>query len=435
MWRGACSRLGMIIVRASLTVLALASLAACAIELGPLAEAEKEGRAPSGDVGVTDGADGGARGARGADVTLDAGAAQPDGATPDSSSPMPPPPPPPLPGTRPSWQSGQGLFAWRAVPGTKLSSAPPSAIVPGNTGPISKVIAWCGMALDTRDSTLYSAANGGHMDYAGNEVNAIRLSNDTPSWTERRAPTPAGQVIFNAGYYADGRPTSRHSYFAEVFVESKGRVMTVGAGSAWGPGDGKSFVDGFDPATNDWDPAGTYPSVPSLQGPSYTVAKDPKTDDVYVVSNYRLMRFRTTMNSRTTLTASFAVYGYETAAAVDTKRNRILFVGGQANGAGYVYPIAGGAGAVANLGITEGALGIAYVPSLDAFLVRSASGGGQVTRIDAGSLQVTSLSTTGGAGIPSSTNGVYTRFAYAPGLGGVVYVPGYDSDVYFLRLE
>jgi hypothetical protein len=46
----------------------------------------------------------------------------------------------------------------------------------GATGPVSKVIAWTGFSIDARDSSVYSTANGGHNDYAGNEVNRIRLS-------------------------------------------------------------------------------------------------------------------------------------------------------------------------------------------------------------------------------------------------------------------
>lgn len=423
------------------TVLSLA--AACSAELASPAAEDSGGKAPSpgasggaSSVGSTADAGGGSdeaggsndRGASGTDGSVnDGGASQPDGTEP-------PPPPPPPPGTRPAWQNGQALNAWRAVPGTKLSSSPPSVSVPGSTGPRSKVVAWCGMAIDTRDSTLYSAANGGHNDYSGNEVNAIRLSDNQPKWIERRAPTPAGQIVYNAGYYSDGRPTSRHSYYAEVFLESKNRVMSFGAGSAWGPGDGKAFVDGFSSTANDWDPAGTYPSLPSFTHPSYAVAKA-ANEDVYVVMGYRLMRYRPSTNAWTTLTTSFEVYGYETAGAVDTTRNRILFVGGEGNSAGYVYSITNGTGSVASLGISGSALGVVYVPSLDAFLVRSAGAGGHVTRIDAATLQKTSLATTGGASIPSSENGVYTRFAYAPGLGGIVYVPGYESDVYFLRLE
>jgi len=89
------------------------------------------------------------------------------------------------------------------------------------------------MAIDTRDSTLYSVANGGHTDYSGNEANAIRLSDNAPAWVERRAPSSsvgAGEQM----YYPDGRPTSRHTYYSQWMIEARNRVMTFGVGSRYG---------------------------------------------------------------------------------------------------------------------------------------------------------------------------------------------------------
>ena len=90
--------------------------------------------------------------------------------------------------------AGSSEKGWMYRVGSGTSSTAPMAVQTypalGNTGPQSKAIAWTGFSIDTRDSTVYSAANGGHTDYAGNEVNRIRLSDNAPAWTEPHAATP-----------------------------------------------------------------------------------------------------------------------------------------------------------------------------------------------------------------------------------------------------
>ena len=41
----------------------------------------------------------------------------------------------------------------------------------------------------------------------------------------------------------------------------------------------------------------------------------------------------------------------------------------------------------------------------------------------------------GGAGIPPTMNGPFNKFLYVPRLGGAVYVPSYDTNVWFVRLH
>ena len=114
----------------------------------------------------------------------------------------------------PAWRQGMAVGEWKQLSGTALSNAPMTvSTFPtlGNTGPTSKVDTWVGFAIDTRDSSVYSVANGGHHDYAGNEVNRIQLLDSAPKWTEPRASTPSTQTTESTAYYADGRHTSRHT--------------------------------------------------------------------------------------------------------------------------------------------------------------------------------------------------------------------------------
>ena len=162
----------------------------------------------------------------------------------------------------PAWRQGQAVGEWRQIPNSALSNVPISVnTYPtlGNTGPSSKVGAWCGFGIDTRDSSIYSAANGGHNDYAGNEVDRIRLSDDAPAWKEVKASTPAEQVVARQDHYADGRPTSRHSYYGAFVNEVRDRVMIIG-GSGWGAPLTHS-IDAFSLALNDWDSANSFPNI------------------------------------------------------------------------------------------------------------------------------------------------------------------------------
>lgn len=340
----------------------------------------------------------------------------------------------------PAWRQGIAVGEWRQVAGTALASAPMAVVTGGNTGANSKVVAWNSFVIDSRDSSIYSVANGGHHDYAGNEVNRIRLTDNAPAWTEPRPATPMAQTIENVTHYADGRPTSRHTFYGAVMNERRGRAMVLG-GSRWGNGWPHSAVDGFNLATNDWDTAGTYPNAPAEFGQvvASTVVEQKSTGDVFAVANFSVMRWSNTTNSWSKLLTTPSLYGQYAASALDTKRNRILVAGGQNNDKG-VYDIA--ANAVQSITFTgpnaadmvgETGNGMVYDPGLDVFLLRKAGAGGTIYRINAQTFSVDVLPNSGGAQVPYATNGVWRRFLYVPQLKGIVYFPTYDSGFWFLR--
>lgn len=339
----------------------------------------------------------------------------------------------------PTWRQGIAVGAWTQIQNSALSKAPISVAVPGNTGPSSKIIAWTGLALDTRDSSLYSAANGGHHDYAGNEVDRIRLSDATPAWTEIRASTAASQISDSVTHYADGRPTSRHSYYGTLVNERRNRIMLVG-GSRWGNGFGIGGVtDGFDLSASDWDPAGSYPagSGSDFVSLGFAVTDDRSTGDIYAFVNFTVLAWSNANNAWTHKINNASVYGQYSATAFDSTRRRILVLGGNANDAG-LYDLATNAitpvtltGAAAASVVGSG-YGMAYDPLLDAYLVVT-GGGGAVYRINAQTFAVDSLSVSGANGVPAAVNGVWRRFLYVPALKGVVYAPTYDANLWFLR--
>jgi hypothetical protein len=340
----------------------------------------------------------------------------------------------------PAWRQGVAVGEWRQVAGTALASAPRAVVVGGNTGAISKVIAWNGFSIDTRDSSIYSVANGGHHDYAGNEVNRIRLTDSAPAWAEPRPATPTSQLVDSATHYADGRPTSRHTFYGTVLNERRGRAMVLG-GSQWGNGFMFPTMDGFNLSSSDWDAARTYPNTMAdfNVGMACAVTEQKSTGDIYTFANYAVMRWSNASNAWTRLLANTPVYGQYAASALDTRRNRILVAGGLTNDRG-LFDIAtntmqtvtfSGPNASAMSGDTGN--GLVYDPALDAYLLRKPGAGATLYRINAQTFAVDTVPNTNGASIPSATNGVWTRFLYVPQLKGVVYFPSYDGNFWFLR--
>lgn len=340
----------------------------------------------------------------------------------------------------PTWRQGQAVGEWRQIPGTALASAPMAVVTGGNTGPQSKVIAWNGFSIDTRDSSIYAAATGGHHDYAGNEVNRIRLSDSAPKWTEPRAATPLSKVLDSVTHYADGRPTSRHTFYGAAFNEPRGRVMLLG-GSRWGNGWPFPSVDGFNIATNDWDPAKTYPDTMDdfTNVVASAVVAHKTTGDIYAFGNYGVMRWSNSTNKWSQLLSGTNAYGQYAAAALDTKRNRILLAGGLINERSYYDIATNTIQTVSFSGPNAGAMagdtgnGMVYDPLLDAYLMRKDGSGGTIYRINAQTFSVDTLPTSAGASIPAAVNGVWTRFLYVPQLKGVVYFPAYEGNGWFIR--
>lgn len=340
----------------------------------------------------------------------------------------------------PAWRQGVAVGEWRQVAGTALSTAPRAVVITLGNGVRMKVEAWNGFAIDTRDSSIYSVANGGHWDYAGNEVNRIRLIDNAPAWTEPRAATPASQIVDSVTHYSDGRPTSRHSYYGVVLNELRGRAMVLG-GSRWGIGYPHSAVDGFNLAINDWDAAKTYPDTPTAfeQVVGSALVEQKSTGDIFMVANRAVMRWSNATNSWSKRLDTPSLYGQYAASALDTKRNRILVVGGQNNDKG-VYDIATntaqaitftGPNAAEMAGETGN--GMVYDPGLDAYLLRKSGAGATIYRINAQTFSVDTLPNSGGASIPSAPNGVWKRFLYVPQLKGVVYFPTYGGNCWFIR--
>lgn len=354
----------------------------------------------------------------------------------------------------PAWRRGLNRWQWTQIPGTDLSSIIPS---PRPAGSLSaRIDAWNGLAADTRTSSLFAAANGGHWDYSGNEVYQINLSLDSPGWTMLRAPTEEAAVVASdytkgiySDHYLDGRPASTHTYYALHFVASRSAIFKVGAGSLWGTGNEANWkTDAFSVVSNDWHPAGTWPEVvPGERGGAIgaPICIDPATEQVYVAAPDNLRRFNPATGTYSVL-ASWPVNSTAVrarACAVDPERKRVVFFGDayRMPTGGLVYDIGTNvflridlSGTVAADAGTPSLHFAWYEPKVGQFLLKSAIGD-RVYSIDPQTFEVGLVGTVGGASLPDAMNGVNTRWQRLPNLGGYAYYPAYGSGVWFLAIE
>ena len=163
----------------------------------------------------------------------------------------------PPPGPLPSWVNALAIGQWYEIPNTKMSSLPNEI-----GGSWNKVDAWNSFVADPRTSKVYSVATGGHGDYWGNEVDALELELETPRWVEVLARTPQASYITCSEYYADGRPTARHTYYGVTLDEFNDRIMLFGG--SWSCGNGfpiLSTIDSYNIGANSYSPTGTNLAV------------------------------------------------------------------------------------------------------------------------------------------------------------------------------
>ena len=341
-----------------------------------------------------------------------------------------------------------------------------SAIV----GPASRLNAWCGLSIDTRNSTAWSLANGGHGDYYGNEVVKIDLMANAPTWVEAFAGSDGNVVDAvtpppdpSHARYTDGLPCSTHSYYGQQFIERQNRALRLG-GSTAPIGSAFENVEGFNinarQGVNGWDAAGTFGFCLGGNNGGWTpaigwcVSKDPITEIIYVVNAPYIRKFTPapsgvggTWSILGTLPSALNT-GALGATAVDTRRNRLLWLKGYGPNNPYTCDLASGAwtsrthassAAKTELDGLSQSLGMVYVAQLDAFLVRAGAAGDKVYKIDAGTFVVSILTTSGGGNVPqsqvlSNEENVYNKWLFVPALEGVVYFPKSQVNAWFLRL-
>jgi hypothetical protein len=362
----------------------------------------------------------------------------------------------------PTWAVGQAVNEWRQISGSSMAASPPS-IDPGrDSGPVSDIVnAWNGFSIDTRSGRVWAPANGGHDNNHENGVRYLPLMSNTPTWIEVLPSSAAAAFTIpnDAARYTDGRPCSIHSYYVQQFIEARNRAMRFGTPAGASIGNSFVNVEGFDCTVaigvNGWDAVNTWAPLPTCE-PGYATCKNPVTEDVFVfISNASVRKWTQSTNTWSQVNTVFpAIGGNESATAYDTARDRIVLLRGSTDsssvGGAYCSTFDPATGtwtsrtltgsAAATVMASRKGMGMVYVPALDSYVVRLLAAGGTVYVINASTFAVTTPTTTGGGSLPTAfdiggTENVYGKFLYFPTLGGVVYIPTYAANAWFLRLH
>jgi hypothetical protein len=116
---------------------------------------------------------------------------------------------------------------WATPVANTLRSLAPNPAPSGSQEAICT--AWTGGCVDQDRGEYILPANGGHTDYAGNEVYAVALRKDSPTWVRLTDPSSAsgGTLGGNTkGDFGDGKMRSVHGWHRACF--GNGRVWYAG---------------------------------------------------------------------------------------------------------------------------------------------------------------------------------------------------------------
>ena len=352
-------------------------------------------------------------------------------------------------GVMPAWLMGKNRNEWFQIPGTSGAGG-------------TKAYAYCGMGLRPDTSEIIVALAGGHNDSADNRVSSIRLDQDQPSWVVRMPPST--EVMRDVAYYADGKPSARHTYYTTHYVAQVDRLMMIGAQFVYGTPPSFPTVDGFNLNTNMWDPAGTWPDLVGGYGKALNAA----TGDVWSASGLTISKW-SAATRRQVITHSFNNTYLAMQNAWDPVRNQLLSIGfGDGWGYGnypmlnaYTIPPDGSGASPLTFNPSPGltqfladapvSASFEYDPDHDRFLYFDGRGDGEHgTTNDGGRIFVITPNATsvwdvsllplgpGTSNPPRSSDvGINNRLRYVPALKGFVYLfaPAWDQapDLYFIK--
>jgi hypothetical protein len=351
-------------------------------------------------------------------------------------------------GSMPAWRRGRTKDVPFGLSGTASMARASNTV--GNT-----IDAWNGFAY-CYGSSIFSIAAGGHGEWR-NGVFQLDLLADNPVWATRDSGSVFADVVGNAAYYEDGRPVSRHVYDTAQCISKDNdrdhidRLMLFTANAAYGlePALGGYWggpqIDGFRLSDNVYDPAGTFGDMPHFQRYG-SVAKDPRTDEVYYSADYTIQLWSPRTRSIRSFVNHTSLSGDQfVPSLVDVKRNRLVWLhhGGPyqlAQGPKlWFYDLATGKeSSMAISGLPVNADGseayggrynfvpFTYDTDNDRYIVVVA---GKFYGVDPATGKTTMIADSNAT---PANGGGENRAEYLPALGGVVWIPRYSSNVMFL---
>lgn len=346
-------------------------------------------------------------------------------------------------GSTPAWITTNltSTFQWAQIPNTKIQSAQVGYTAPGG-GASTKafIMSYSGAA---KTPTRHEVNGGGHADYGGNEWVYIDYGQDTPVPTLRRIPSSS--VTADAAYNPDGRPNSRHTGWSPQWIAARQKLLLVTGWGLWGTGNSSTTnIDGFDPATNDWESSGTYPACPLTHGNGnlpISIAKD-SSENVWLQNTQGELGIWQQSTNTWLDRGSKSVMDNSTPFCWDPSQSRMVRF---TRSFAAHYNFAGtettfsftGAGAAAAIGNITGACSVEWCDDIGQFLIMPFGDPASIYRCTS-SFAVTQQTMTGSA--PPSAPGdgtanVAGRFAYFPTLHVCCYIRSTSEDVWAFRTQ
>jgi hypothetical protein len=336
---------------------------------------------------------------------------------------------------RPAWLNGARINEWIPINGTAGSGG-------------AAVNAFSGFAFNELNNELWIALAGGHSDSSDNRVVSISIANDNPVWVQRLASSTNATI--DVAYYADGTPSSRHTYQNLHFVPQLNRLIAFGCRFSYGNAYTFPYVDSFNPETNRWDPPGTLANAPSGH---YGAVREISTG---VVWTNGLARWSPVTNQWTQPITSRTTAVIRWPIAHDSRRNQ-LFTLNWADGESYGdlkmhatrIPVNGSsqfnvrfnpsAAVDAFIADAPAYSGMDYDPSNDRFLFYYGQGTSAgriyvITPNDGDDWDMSLLTLASGSALPPASpgSGVNNRFRYVPDLGGFIMLPAAAQPLWFI---
>lgn len=362
--------------------------------------------------------------------------------------------------------SGGTIYAGRALPlPSWLSSAAAHEVVnvasstPSGASGLSPAVAGSmgsqsGMVNAWGGGWVYDGKfyihGGGHTDYGGNETGWIDLTQDSPAWDLLAERTAVGDIVGGSNYYNDGKPTSRHTYYAMWAYNDAGTPKMLRLNGNMGfayngippnTADVRTVnIDALNLSDGSWETA--YATMPRITGSETSSAQDPSTGDIYVWRGQDniIEKFDVSAGTAAQVADLTGTEGLGGACVVDAVNGRLIRFGGAASSGAVYWPVAGGskttytmtgAAAAAVNALTEGGMGIAHDTLRNvAYIYTDAP---VVYKVDLNTDVATTVTTTGET-IGAPTNGWWGRVKYMPEIDSVVSLANWTSPVQVMRL-
>lgn len=358
-------------------------------------------------------------------------------------------------GTAPTYISSLSDYEVRALSGTyaptngtsSLESVTPSEWItndPATLDLVGVIVAWNGGAKGS-GSKLF-VHGGGHNDSANNGMYVFDFAGTSrpTGWQTPLNISPVSAVRASSATYADGKPTSVHTYDGVVYASHNNHIYRFGG--AWynpnGNFTGASFK--MNVATNQWT---QVPSYPGGGGGALTIY-DPASGKIFVTMSDTLSGYfyRTNDDTWSGAKSYGSGFSFGSIGAWDPTRNRGVIVGGGTNRvmslnfANETLSVStlNASGATALLS-REGVSAV-YDQQIDAYWLfggnRGSPGYSSIYQMNASTFGI-SQHTLSGSMAPSLNidyQGSYGRFILMPQWRALGFLGTHDGPVYVVKL-